>query len=100
MFKKSASKCVQVRVRGNDEVGYTAEFCLYPSRFFPFRNTWSVIESYHSNQITRGVYPTLELAQKEAMSEYNRWVEYLTFETERKKKQIARDRSRTVWRHP
>lgn len=98
MFKKIPYG-VKVRVRGNDETGYVAEYCTHSSRFFPFLDIWTLIKRYQVGK-TSNTFPTFELAQKAAMEQYKSWIDFFQRREEEKKAQKKVKRARIIWKHP
>jgi hypothetical protein len=96
MFKKIPYG-VKVRVRGNDEIGYVAEYATHCSRFFPFMDIWSLVKDYKHSSDT---FKTQEAAQKAAMEQYNSWISYYKRKAEEKKLKNKLANSRTIWEHP
>jgi hypothetical protein len=95
MFKKIPYG-VKVRVRGNDEIGYIAEYAIYCSRFLPFMDDWTVIKDYRSSD----TFTTQEAAQKAAMAQYNSWISFYKRKDKEKKLKRKLANSRTIWEHP
>lgn len=95
MFKKIPYG-VKVRVRGDEELGYIAEYAIGCFRFFPFLDDWTVIK-YRQWYNT---FPTFELAKKAAMDKYNSWMRFYGSENQSKEYQKKMNKSNTIWDHP
>ena len=94
MFKKIPYG-VKVRVRGNEQDGFVAEYAICTYRFFPFLDTWTVIKNYSDSTST---YSTLERAKEVAMIKYHSWMNF--YEREEEEKRIAKSQRKVVWKHP
>ena len=99
MFKKIPHG-VKVRVRDSDETGYVAEYALYCSRFFPCLDTWTLIKCYTARKQGDNTFPTFELAQKAAMEQYDRWIEFYERKKEEEKRQKSLKKNLVIWKHP
>lgn len=97
MFKKIPYG-VKVRVKGNEETGYVAQYAISCIRFLPFLDIWSNITRMKMGG-TAVRFDSLEDAQDFAMRKYNSWISYF-------KAKEAEDRERSkvsnkiVWKHP
>ena len=91
---------VKVRVRGNEQVGFIAEYALYASRFFTLFDNWAVIKHYPSanRAYPSNTFPTLELAKEAAMKQYDSWIDFYNRAEETKR--IAKSQRKVVWKHP
>jgi hypothetical protein len=86
---------VKVRVRGNEQDGFIAEYAICTYRFFPFLDTWTVIKNYSDSTST---YSTLEHAKEVAMIKYHSWINF--YERAEEEKRIAKSQRKVVWKHP
>ena len=86
---------VKVRVRGNEQDGFVAEYAICTYRFLPFLDNWNLIKHYPSSSNT---FPTLELAKEAAMTKYDSWIEH--FKRDEETKRIAKSQRKVVWKHP
>lgn len=98
MFKKIPHG-VKVRVRGNDSIGYVAEYAIGCVRFLPFMDTWSIIKYYDAGRF-RDTFPSFESAQTAAMEQYNSWMSYYEHKLEQEKIKKLLKKSRPIWEHP
>lgn len=91
---------VKVRVRGNEKVGFIAEYAICTTRFLPFLDNWSIIKNYSSAnpRYSTDTFPTLESAKEAAMTQYDRWINH--FERDEETKRIAKSQRKVVWKHP
>ena len=97
MFKKIPYG-VKVRVRGNEQDGFIAEYALNCSRFYPI-NWWSLISHYtHTPYTKQDTFPTFELAKEAAMTQYDSWIKF--YERKEEEKRIAKSQRKVVWKHP
>ena len=96
MFKKIPYG-VKVRVRGNEKVGFIAEYAICTYRFLPFMDNWSLIKNY-SSKYSADTFPTFELAKEAAMGYYNRLIH--SFKHDEEQKRIAKAQRKIVWKHP
>ena len=86
---------VKVRVRGNEQDGFIAEYAICTTRFLPFLDNWNIIKNYSDSTST---YSTLELAKEVAMIKYHSWMNF--YEREEEEKRIAKSQRKVVWKHP
>ena len=97
MFFKKVPYGVKVRVKGNDETGYTAECALHCSRILPA--CWTTVVAYDKDHKAVCRFETLKEAKAVAMHEYDRWISfYMRKEAERKDAKMAS--KQVVWEHP
>jgi hypothetical protein len=91
---------VKVRVRGNEQDGFIAEYAICCSRFLPFFDSWNIIRHYPSGNYSYSTdtFPTLELAKEAAMTKYDNWIVH--FKREEETKRIAKAQRKIVWKHP
>ena len=89
---------VKVRVRGNEQVGFVAEYAICCSRFFPFLDNWNVIRYRGGSFSSLDTFPTLELAKEEAMNQYDRFINL--YKSEEVTKRIVKEQRSVVWKHP
>ena len=103
MFKKIPYG-VKVRVRGNEQDGFIAEYALYCARFTPFLDNWSIIRNYPSGNVSfpLNTFATFELAKEAAMEQYDSWIKFYERkqEEERISVRIAKSQRSVVWKHP
>jgi hypothetical protein len=102
MFKK-VPYGVKVRVRGNDESGYIAEYATYCSRFFAFMNTWTVIRRLDTNTLkVLETYTTFYEAKDAALLKYDGLIRFYQGqeEEERIAENMAKISKTPVWEHP
>ena len=98
MFKKIPYG-VKVRVRGNEQDGFIAEYTIGCFRFLPFLNNWNIISHYtHSPYIKYDTFPTVDLAKEAAMTKYNSWINF--YKQEEETKRVAKSQRTVVWKHP
>ena len=98
MFKKIPYG-VKVRVRGNEQDGFIAEYTLHASRFTPFLADWRLISHYTHTPFTKNdTFLTLESAKEAAMESYNSWINF--YEREEETKRIAKAQRKVLWKHP
>ncbi len=98
MFKKIPYG-VKVRVRGNEQDGFIAEYVICPYRFLPFMDNWNLISRYTHTPFTKNdTFPTFELAKEAAMTQYDSWIHRFKHDEEQKK--IAKAQRKVVWKHP
>lgn len=98
MFKKIPYG-VKVRVRGNEQDGFIAEYTIGCFRFLPFLNNWNIISHYtHSPYIRHDTFPTVDLAKEAAMTKYNSWINF--YKQEEETKRVAKSQRTVVWKHP
>jgi hypothetical protein len=88
---------VKVRVRGGDG-SFIAEYAIWTRRFFPFLDSWTVINYWLPNKGYLNTFPTFELAKEAAMREYNSWMTY--YKNEEEKKRLKKVQRKVVWKHP
>ena len=90
---------VKVRVRGNEQDGFIAEYALYCSRLRLFDH-WSITRHYRSGNAAypSNTFPTLELAKEAAMREYDNWIEF--YKRKEEEKRVAKAQRNVVWKHP
>ena len=96
MFKKIPYG-VKVRVRGNEQDGFIAEYATHCIRFAPFFDSWT-IKKYYSEGKYIEMFPTLELAKHAAMDEYVGWIDF--YKRREETKRIAKSQRKIVWKHP
>mgnify|MGYP000026141105 FL=1 len=90
---------VKVRVRGNEQAGFIAEYVICPYRFLSFMDNWNLISRYTHTPFTKhGTFPTLELAKEAAMTKYDSLINHFRHDEEQKK--IAEAQRKVVWKHP
>jgi len=90
---------VKVRVRGNEKVGFIAEYAICCTRFTPFLDNWRLIHRYtHTPYTKNDTFPTLESAKEAAMTLYHRWIN--DFKHEEEEKKVAKAQRKIVWKHP
>ena len=91
---------VKVRVRGNEKVGFIAEYAICTTRFLPFLDNWSIIKNYSSAnyKYSTNTFPTLESAKEAAMREHYRWIGH--FKRDEEEKKVAKAQRKIVWKHP
>jgi len=101
MFKK-VPYGVKVRVRGNEQDGFIAEYATCCSRFLPFFDRWFVINYFPSADRVSNTFPTFELAKEAAMKQYDSWIGIYKRKDDRKEKekQVAKAQRKVVWEHP
>jgi hypothetical protein len=91
---------VKVRVRGNEQDGFIAEYALHTSRFFPLFDSWSVIRNYPSANpaLPLNTFATFLAAKEAAMREYNSWIDF--YKRREETKRITKAQRNVVWKHP
>ena len=98
MFKK-VPYGVKVRVRGNEQDGFIAEYTLHASRFTPFLADWRLISHYTHTPFTKyDTFPTFESAKEAAMAQYDSWINH--YKNAEEKTRIAKSQSKVIWKHP
>lgn len=98
MFKKIPYG-VKVRVRGNEQDGFIAEYALCAECFLPFINDWKPINYYAHAPVKRhDTFPTFDLAKEAAMSQYNSWIDF--YEQVDETKRVVKLQRKVVWKHP
>lgn len=108
MFKKIPYG-VKVRVRGNEQAGFIAEYALRCSLFSPFFDDWRLISHYtHTPYTKQDTFLTFDLAKEAAMSQYDSWISFYKreedwisfYKREEETKRIAKAQRKIVWKHP
>jgi hypothetical protein len=99
MFKKIPYN-VKVRVRGNEQDGFVAEYALDCWRFLPFMDNWRPISNYKpfrkwNLDIT---FPTLEEAKAAAMEKYDSWID--SYKRSEETKRASKVQRNIIWEHP
>ena len=91
---------VKVRVRGNEQDGFVAEYAICTYRFLPFLDNWSLIKNYPSanRAYPSNTFPTLEFAKEAAMKQYDSWIDF--YDRAKETKRIAKSQRKVVWKHP
>jgi len=90
---------VKVRVRGNEQDGFVAEYAICTTRFLPFLDNWNLISRYtHTPYTKNDTFPTLESAKEAAMKQYDSWIDF--YERAEETKRIAKSQRKVVWKHP
>lgn len=90
---------VKVRVRGNEQDGFVAEYAICAYRFFPFMDNWNIISHYtHTPYTKNGTFATFELAKEAAMAQYDSWIDF--YKKCEETKRIAKSQRKVVWKHP
>ena len=90
---------VKVRVRGNEQDGFIAEYAINTFRFLPFLDNWSLISRYTHTPFTRyDTFPTFESAKETAMAQYDSWINH--YKREEEMLRLAKSQSKVVWKHP
>jgi hypothetical protein len=99
MFKK-VPYGVKVRVRGNEQDGFVAEYAICTYRFLPFLDNWNIIRHYPSANpgYSNDTFPTFELAKEAAMKQYNSWIDF--YERRKETNRVAKSQREVVWKHP
>jgi hypothetical protein len=98
MFKK-VPYGVKVRVRGNEQDGFIAEYAICCTRFMPFLDNWGLISHYtHTPYTKQDTFPTFELAKEAAMKQYDSWIGF--YKRDEETKRIAKAQRKVVWKHP
>lgn len=100
MFKKIPYG-VKVRVRGNEQDGFVAEYALNTTRFLPCFDNWSLIRNSNPTKYSwdwQNTFPTLELAKEAAMEQYDSWIDF--YKRREETNRILKAQRRTVWKHP
>ena len=97
MFKKIPYG-VKVRVRGNEQDGFIAEYALHTTRFLPFMDNWSQYYPSANLSYPSNTFPTLELAKEAAMKQYDSWIDF--YDRWEETKRIAKAQRKVVWKHP
>lgn len=88
---------VKVRVRGNEQAGFIAEYAICCFRFFPFLANWNVVRYYGGGNYS-DTFPTLELAKEAAMKKYDDWIKF--YKDDEKSARIVKEQRSVVWKHP
>jgi hypothetical protein len=91
---------VKVRVRGNEQDGFIAEYALNTDRFLSFLDSWSIIRHYPSANAgyPKDTFPTLELAKTAAMEQYDSWIDF--YKRKEETNRVAKAQRSVVWKHP
>jgi hypothetical protein len=91
---------VKVRVRGNEQDGFVAEYAICTYRFLPFLDNWNIIQHYPSANrgYASNTFPTLELAKEAAMTRYDSWMNF--YKNAEEETRISKSQRKIVWKHP
>ena len=90
---------VKVRVRGNEQDGFIAEYAICTYRFLPFLDNWNIISHYtHTPYTKNGTFSTFELAKEAAMTNYHSWINFYKMCEEQTR--LAKAQRKIVWKHP
>lgn len=91
---------VKVRVHGNEQDGFIAEYALHAFRFTPFLDDWGLISNYitHTTVTRQDTFPTFELAKEAAMGEYDNWISF--YKRAEETKRAAKAQRKVVWKYP
>ena len=90
---------VKVRVRGNEQDGFIAEYAIGCFRFLPFINNWNIRSHYtHTPYIRHDTFPTFDLAKEAAMSKYDSWIKF--YKQEEETKRVSKAQRKVLWKHP
>ncbi len=90
---------VKVRVRGNEQDGFIAEYAICTYRFLPFLDSWTIAKNYpFGTGYSQDTFPTFDLAKEAAMIHYDRWIGF--YKREEETKRIAKSQRKVVWKHP
>ena len=99
MFKKIPYG-VKVRVRGNEQDGFIAEYAIGCPRFLPFINNWNIISPYTYTvdpyTPTQDTFATFDLAKEAAMSKYDMWINF--YKKEEETKRVSKARRKVLWK--
>ena len=91
---------VKVRVRGNEQDGFIAEYAICTYRFLPFLDSWTIVKNYSSanHRYSVDTFSTFELAKEAAMIQYDRWMNF--YKNAEEEKKVAKAQRKVVWKHP